>query len=68
MQKTYDKRFGTGCYPVLLLLDEAGRVKIPQLYEYATTVVGRQMSLWVAIQPTFRTSGLTCGIFCDFSL
>jgi type IV secretion system protein VirD4 len=55
MQKTYDKRPGRsakekGCYPVLLLLDEAGRVKIPQLYEYATTVVGRQMSLWVAIQ------------------
>ena len=39
-----------GCYPLLLLLDEAGRVKIPYLYDYATTVVGRQMSLWVAIQ------------------
>jgi type IV secretory pathway TraG/TraD family ATPase VirD4 len=25
-------------------------VKIPLLYEYATTVVGRQISLWVAIQ------------------
>ena len=55
MQTTYDKRPGRtakekGCYPVLLLLDEAGRVKIPMLYEYATTVVGRQISLWVAIQ------------------
>jgi type IV secretion system protein VirD4 len=55
MQTTYDKRPGRtgkekGCYPVLLLLDEAGRVKIPQLYEYATTVVGRQISLWIAIQ------------------
>jgi type IV secretion system protein VirD4 len=55
MQTTYDKRPGRtakekGCFPVLLLLDEAGRVKIPQLYEYATTVVGRQISLWVAIQ------------------
>jgi type IV secretion system protein VirD4 len=47
---TYDKRKGSGCYPALLLLDEAGRVKIPFLYEYATTVVGRQISLWVAIQ------------------
>ncbi len=46
----YDKRQGEGCYPVLLLLDEAGRVKIPYLYDYATTVVGRQISLWVAIQ------------------
>ncbi len=47
---TYDKRKGEGCYPMLLLLDEAGRVKIPYLYDYATTVVGRQISLWVAIQ------------------
>jgi type IV secretion system protein VirD4 len=55
MQTIYDKRPGRtakekGCYPVLLLLDEAGRVAIPKLYEYATTVVGRQISLWVAIQ------------------
>jgi type IV secretion system protein VirD4 len=47
---THDKRKGKGCYPLLLLLDEAGRVKIPDLDEYATTVVGRQISLWVAIQ------------------
>jgi type IV secretion system protein VirD4 len=55
LQTTYDKRPGRtakekGCFPVLLLLDEAGRVGIPKLYEYATTVVGRQISLWVAIQ------------------
>jgi type IV secretory pathway TraG/TraD family ATPase VirD4 len=55
MQTTYDHRPGRsatekGCFPVLLLLDEAGRVAIPKLYEYATTVVGRQISLWVAIQ------------------
>src|SRR4029434_3391054 len=47
---TYDKRKGEAFYPLLVLLDEAGRVKIPYLYDYATTVVGRQMSLWVAIQ------------------
>jgi type IV secretion system protein VirD4 len=47
---TYDKRKGKGCFPLLLLLDEAGRVKIPDLDEYATTVVGRHISLWVAIQ------------------
>jgi type IV secretion system protein VirD4 len=47
---THDKRKGEGCFPLLLLLDEAGRVKIPDLDEYATTVVGRQISLWVAIQ------------------
>jgi type IV secretion system protein VirD4 len=47
---TYDKRKGEGCNPLLLLLDEAGRVKIPDLDEYATTVVGRHISLWVAIQ------------------
>jgi type IV secretion system protein VirD4 len=47
---TYDKRKGEGCFPLLILLDEAGRVKIPDLDEYATTVVGRNISLWVAIQ------------------
>jgi type IV secretion system protein VirD4 len=47
---TYDRRKGEGCFPLLLLLDEAGRVKIPDLDEYATTVVGRHISLWVAIQ------------------
>jgi type IV secretion system protein VirD4 len=47
---TYDKRQGSGCLPLLFLLDKAGRVKIPHLYDYATTVVGRQISLWVAIQ------------------
>ena len=55
MQTTYDKRPGRtarrkAVIRCLLLLDEAGRVKIPKLYEYATTVVGRQISLWVAIQ------------------
>jgi type IV secretory pathway TraG/TraD family ATPase VirD4 len=52
---TYDTKLGRtpkekGCYPVLFLIDEAGRAKIPQLYEHATTVVGRQMSLWIAVQ------------------
>ncbi|MDQ3830009.1 MAG: type IV secretory system conjugative DNA transfer family protein [Candidatus Tectomicrobia bacterium] len=52
---TYDNRPGRtaaekGCYPVLFLIDEAGRAAIPKLYEYAITVVGRQISLWVAIQ------------------
>jgi type IV secretion system protein VirD4 len=52
---TYDNRPGRtaqekGCYPVLFLIDEAGRAAIPKLYEYAVTVVGRQVSLWIAIQ------------------
>jgi type IV secretion system protein VirD4 len=52
---TYDDTPGRtaeekGCYPVLFLIDEAGRAAIPKLYEYATTVVGRQLSLWIAIQ------------------
>ena len=47
---TYDRVQGEGCQPVLLLLDEAGRTAIPALAEHATTVVGRGISLWVAIQ------------------
>jgi len=46
----YDKREGHGCHPVLLLLDEAGRTAIPSLADSATTVVGRGISLWIAIQ------------------
>jgi type IV secretory pathway TraG/TraD family ATPase VirD4 len=47
---TYDKRNGTGCKPVLLLIDEAGRTAIPSLAEHATTIVGRGMYIWLAVQ------------------
>jgi type IV secretion system protein VirD4 len=47
---TYDQAEGNGCKPVLLLVDEAGRTAIPSLADHATTVVGRGISLWVAVQ------------------
>jgi type IV secretion system protein VirD4 len=47
---TYDTNQGEGCRPVLLLIDEAGRTAIPMLADQATTVVGRGISLWIAIQ------------------
>ena len=47
---TYDKRGGEHCQPVLLLIDEAGRTAIPSLADHATTVVGRGISLWIAVQ------------------
>jgi type IV secretion system protein VirD4 len=47
---TYDQWGGQGCRPVLLLVDEAGRTAIPSLSDYATTVVGRGITLWIAIQ------------------
>jgi type IV secretion system protein VirD4 len=47
---TYDKAQGKDCNPVLLLIDEAGRTAIPSLADHATTVVGRGISLWIAIQ------------------
>jgi type IV secretion system protein VirD4 len=47
---TYDAAQGRNCQPVLLLIDEAGRTAIPSLADHATTVVGRGISLWVAIQ------------------
>ncbi len=46
----YDKAQGKNCHPVLLLIDEAGRTAIPSLADHATTVVGRGITLWVAIQ------------------
>jgi type IV secretion system protein VirD4 len=47
---TYDSLNGHNCRPVLLLIDEAGRTAIPSLADHATTVVGRGISLWIAIQ------------------
>lgn len=47
---TYDRREGKTCQPVLLLIDEAGRTAIPSLADHATTVVGRGISLWIAVQ------------------
>jgi type IV secretion system protein VirD4 len=47
---TYDQRAGYGCQPVLLLIDEAGRTAIPSLADHATTVVGRGISIWLAVQ------------------
>jgi type IV secretory pathway TraG/TraD family ATPase VirD4 len=47
---TYDAAHGQNCQPVLLLIDEAGRTAIPSLPDHATTVVGRGISLWIAIQ------------------
>src|SRR6266480_3336273 len=46
----YDSRAGNGCQPVMLLVDEAGRTAIPSLADHATTVVGRGISLWLAVQ------------------
>jgi type IV secretion system protein VirD4 len=50
MITTYDKTQGQGCHPVLLLVDEAGRTSIPMLADHATTVVGRKISIWIAVQ------------------
>jgi len=47
---TYDQRAGRGCQPVMLLIDEAGRTAIPSLADHATTVVGRGISIWLAVQ------------------
>jgi type IV secretion system protein VirD4 len=47
---TYDNAKGVDCQPVLLLIDEAGRTAIPSLADHATTVVGRGVSMWIAIQ------------------
>ncbi len=46
----YDQRAGRGGQPVMLLIDEAGRTAIPSLADHATTVVGRGISIWLAVQ------------------
>jgi type IV secretion system protein VirD4 len=47
---SYDAQAGQGCQPILLLIDEAGRSAIPALADHATTVVGRGLNLWIAVQ------------------
>jgi type IV secretion system protein VirD4 len=47
---TYDRQAGKNCNLVLLLIDEAGRTAIPSLADHSTTVVGRGISLWIAVQ------------------
>ena len=46
----YDQQAGRGCQPVMLLIDEGGRTAIPSLADHATTVVGRGISIWLAVQ------------------
>jgi type IV secretion system protein VirD4 len=47
---TFDTRQGKGCRPVLVLADEAGRTAIPMLADAASTVLGRRIYLWIAVQ------------------
>jgi type IV secretion system protein VirD4 len=47
---TYDSNQGKECHPVLLLIDEVGRTAIPSLADHATTVVGRGIHMWIAVQ------------------
>ncbi len=44
--------------PVLLILDEAARFAVPSLPDYAATVPGRGISLWVAIQSLSQLDGV----------
>jgi type IV secretion system protein VirD4 len=55
---TFDRLQGHQCQPVLLLLDKAGRTGIHKLYDHATTVAGRGISLWIAIQDLSQLDGL----------
>jgi len=54
----YDRTGGAGCHPVLLVLDEAARFAVPSLPDYAATVPGRGISLWVAIQSLSQLDGV----------
>ena len=43
---THDEREGKGCNPVLVLIDEGGRVPIPDLHDATSAVCGRGVSIW----------------------
>jgi type IV secretory pathway TraG/TraD family ATPase VirD4 len=50
LTSTFDDREGEGCHPVLLLIDEGGRVPIPNLHDATSTVSGRGVSVWLIVQ------------------
>ncbi len=50
MTDHFDLAKRKNCKEVLLLLDELGRTNIPKVSEWASTVAGRKMSIWAAIQ------------------
>ncbi len=58
LTSTYDNAKGKNCHPVLLLLDEAGSTAVPNLPEYASTVCGRGVSLWIAVQDLSQLDGI----------
>lgn len=55
---TFDATGGQDCRPALLLIDEAANSPIPNLHQYATTVAGRGISLWIAIQALSQLDSL----------
>jgi len=50
LTSVHDQRRGKGCKPVLLLIDEGGRTAIPDLHDATSTVCGRGVSIWLAVQ------------------
>jgi type IV secretion system protein VirD4 len=54
----YDRTGGVDCHPVLLVLDEAARFAVPSLPEYAASVPGRGISLWVPVQSLSQLDGV----------
>jgi len=55
---TYDARRGKGCRPVLFVLDEAGRLAVPHLDEYSSTVCERGISLMIIVQALSQLDAL----------
>jgi type IV secretion system protein VirD4 len=54
----FDNSQGKNCHPVLLLLDEAASTAVPNLPEYASTVCGRGVSCWIAVQDLSQLDGI----------
>jgi type IV secretory pathway TraG/TraD family ATPase VirD4 len=50
LKTVFDNAQGKNCNPVLFMADELAYTKIPDLPLHAATVVGRGISLWMAVQ------------------
>jgi type IV secretory pathway TraG/TraD family ATPase VirD4 len=50
LKTVHDTTQGKNCKPVLFMVDELAYTKIPDLHVHVATVVGRGITLWMAIQ------------------
>jgi type IV secretory pathway TraG/TraD family ATPase VirD4 len=58
LTEAFDRSAGQASHLILFLIDEAGRIGIPNLPEHASTVNSRGMSFWIAFRDLSQADAL----------